>query len=125
MKLKKPVASAKKTEETKDVKKPTAKKEKLVIPDKCGPKDLAAIYAAEYDVSAKDAETAIRNTIDVICNALVTGHDVSFVGAFAITRKERPAKQGRNPRTGKQMEIPAATVLHFKMGKPLKDALNQ
>lgn len=125
LKIKKPKTVEK--VEKKPVKKTEPVKEEsedISLPDKCGPKDLARIYAAEYSVSAKDAEAAIRNTIDIICNALCTGHDVSFVGSFTLSLKERPAKTAHNPRTGEKMELPACTVVRFKAGNTLKKAVN-
>ena len=49
---------------------------------------------------------------------------VNFVGDFSLQVVERPAKKGRNPRTGETVDIPAKNVVKFKVGSKLKDAVN-
>lgn len=100
------------------------KKKKIELPEKCGPKDLAQIYAAEHGCSLKEAEEAIRNTVDVICNALCTGHSVSFVGSFSLEVKQRAERKGRNPKTKEEITIPASKVVAFKAGATLKKGVN-
>lgn len=100
------------------------KKKKIELPEKCGPKDLAQIYAAEHGCSLKDAEEAIRNTVDTICNALCTGHSVSFLGMFSLDVSTRAERQGRNPKTKEAITIPASKYVKFKAGATLKKALN-
>lgn len=133
MKLKAKAKVADATENKKQTKKTESaapaksvkKNNSLDLPDKCGIKDVAKIYAAENEVSQSAAESAIRGTIDAICNALSTGHDVAFVGFFSMSLAQRKAKTGINPRTGEKMEVPAATVVKFKPGAKLKEAVNK
>lgn len=107
--------------ELKNKKKNTAVKP---LPDKCGPKELAYIYASHYDCSLKEAEEAIRNTVDVICEALCSGHSVSFIGNFNLEVKNRAERKGRNPKTKEEITIPASKVVSFKAGAKLKKGVN-
>ena len=102
-----------------------AKKKAIELPDKCGAKDLAKVYAAEHGCSLKDAEDAIRNSVDVICNALATGHSVTFLGLFSLEVSKRAERQGRNPKTGEAMTIAATNTVRFKTGATLKKAINK
>ncbi len=60
---------------------------------------------------------------DSIKDALAKGEKVSLVGFGSFSVKERKAREGRNPRTGKPLKIAAKTVPVFKAGKALKDAV--
>ena len=64
-----------------------------------------------------------RRAQRTITDALARGESVSIAGFGAFTVKNRPARRGRNPRTGETIEIAAATVPSFKAGKTLRDAV--
>lgn len=100
------------------------KRKKVELPAKCGPRDLAQLYAEKHGCSLKDAEEAIKNTVDVICEALCTGHSVSFVGSFSFEVKQRAERKGRNPKTKEEITIPASKVVAFKAGATLKKGVN-
>jgi DNA-binding protein HU-beta len=100
------------------------KKAPIELPATCGPKDLAKVYADKYGCSLKDAEEAIRNTVEVMCDTLAKGHSVSFLGQFAMSVDTRAERQGRNPKTGEAMTIAASKVIKFKAGASLKKAIN-
>ncbi len=74
-------------------------------------------------LSKKDTETAVNAAIEVITEALKQGDKVQLVGFGAFEVKGRAARTGRNPKTGKQISIPASKVPVFKAGKALKDAV--
>ena len=57
-------------------------------------------------------------------HSMVRGEDVSLVGFGTFSVKERAARTGRNPQTGKDIQIAAAKVPTFRPGKTLKDAVN-
>jgi DNA-binding protein HU-beta len=59
-----------------------------------------------------------------ITKSLKDGNDVSLIGFGSFTVKDRPARTGRNPRTGDEIKIAACKAAGFKAGKPLKDAIN-
>ena len=85
--------------------------------------ELINSVAASADVSKKEAEAVVSATFDAITAALKDGDKVQLVGFGSFEVKERPARVGRNPRTGESMTYPACKVPVFKPGKALKDAI--
>jgi DNA-binding protein HU-beta len=86
--------------------------------------ELVEHIAKHADISKAAATRALDSTITAIRTTLKKGGTVSLVGfgSFAVTK--RPARKGRNPRTGEEIKIKAAKVPKFRPGKALKDALN-
>jgi len=70
-----------------------------------------------------DAERAVDKMIDSIVDGLKSGDEVSMAGLGIFSTKMRPARQGRNPRTGESIQIPAMRVPKFRAAKALKDAV--
>lgn len=69
---------------------------------------------------------AIFNTEDgVIAETLRGGDSVSLTGFGAFKTSERAARKGRNPQTGKEIDIAASTGVSFSAGKGLKDTMNR
>ena len=69
------------------------------------------------------AERAVDTLVDAIVNALKEGDEVSIAGLGIFSTKMRPARQGRNPRTGEAIQIQAMRVPKFRPAKALKDAV--
>ncbi|MEG1525037.1 MAG: HU family DNA-binding protein [Clostridia bacterium] len=86
--------------------------------------DLIAAVAAKSELSKKDAEKAVNAFVNSIEEALKASEKVSIVGFGTFESKDRPARKGHNPLTGKEIDIPASKSPTFKAGKALKDALN-
>ena len=86
--------------------------------------DLVAAMADKTGLSKKDAEKAVKAFIDVVSEELVKGGKVQLVGFGTFEVAERAAREGRNPRSGEAMSIPASKMPKFKAGKALKDAVN-
>lgn len=87
--------------------------------------ELIASVATKSDLSKKDAEKAIKAFVDTVTETLVKGDKVQIVGFGTFEVTERAAREGRNPRSGESMPIPASRVPKFKAGKGLKDIVNQ
>lgn len=70
---------------------------------------------------AKDAELAVKTILDAMSGTLARGGriEVRGFGSFAINY--RPPRQGRNPKNGDQVKVPAKYVPHFKAGKELRE----
>ena len=85
--------------------------------------DLIAQVAEKAAISKKDCEKAISATLDAITADLAEGGKIQLVGFGAFEVKERPARMGRNPKTGEPMEIAASRTPQSKPGKALKDAV--
>lgn len=87
--------------------------------------ELVAAMAEKAELSKKDAEKALDAFKAVVEEALVKGDKVQLVGFGTFEAKERPARVGRNPRTGEEVKIAASKAPAFKAGKQLKDAVNK
>ncbi|MEM1200268.1 MAG: HU family DNA-binding protein [Pseudomonadota bacterium] len=86
--------------------------------------DLIANVAAATSMSKGDAAEAVEATLNSISSELANGGEVRLVGFGTFSVSHRAASQGRNPRTGEAMMIPASNNPKFKAGKALKDAVN-
>ncbi|MEL7028270.1 MAG: HU family DNA-binding protein [Pseudomonadota bacterium] len=86
--------------------------------------DLIEKVADAADLSKADATRAVDGVFDTITETLKSGDEIRLVGfgTFAVSR--RAATEGRNPRTGEKIQIPASNQAKFKAGKGLKEALN-
>ena len=80
-----------------------------------------AVAAAGF--TKKDADKAVAAVFDAIAGALAKGDMVQLVGFGTFEVRERPAKEGRNPKTGETIKIAATKVPAFKAGKDLKAAV--
>ena len=86
--------------------------------------DIAGRVASRAGVGRSAAEEAVDAVFEAIGEALARGEDVRIVGFGTFATRSRPARTGRNPRTGENMGIAASTAPTFKAGKPLRDAVN-
>lgn len=86
-------------------------------------KELIAFIAEQADVTQKVAEATLKATFDGITQAMVEEGGIQIPGFGSFTAKERAAREGRNPRTGETMQIPATTVPAFKAGTQLKESV--
>ena len=85
--------------------------------------ELIEKIAAGSGLKKAEAKDALDATLRELKNALVAGEKVQLVGFGTFEVRNRAAKQGRNPRTGETMTVPASKVPAFKAGKALKDAV--
>ena len=85
--------------------------------------ELIAEIAAKAELSKKDAEKALNAFVESVTEGLKKGEKVVLVGFGSFETKKRAARKGKNPQTGAVIDIPAATVPSFKVGKGLKDAV--
>ena len=85
--------------------------------------ELCARIAARSSLSRADAATAVDAVVSAIADALEAGETVNIKDFGKFTTRHRPARPGRNPRTGEAVSIPARTVPAFKPGKALRDRL--
>ena len=86
--------------------------------------DLVASVASDTGLSKADAAKAVDSVFDTISKVLSNGSDVRLVGFGTFSVVERRASEGRNPRTGESIKIPASRQPKFKAGKVLKNAVN-
>ncbi len=86
--------------------------------------DLIAAVASSTGMSKTDASDAVESVFSTISGELGKGNEVRLVGFGTFSVSQRKASQGRNPRTGEPIQIPATKQPKFKAGKGLKDAVN-
>lgn len=86
--------------------------------------ELIEAVAKSADISKADAGRAVDAFVDATTKALKKGDQVSLVGFGTFSVRSRAAREGRNPRTGETIHIPASKSPAFKAGKALKDAVN-
>jgi len=72
----------------------------------------------------RDVENIVNAILDEITEALAGGNRVELRGFGAFSVKNRPARIGRNPRTGEKVEVEEKWVPFFKTGKELRERLN-
>lgn len=86
--------------------------------------DSMVAKAGSDKLTKAQATDALNAFIATINDAMKANDTVSLVGFGTFSVKERQARTGRNPQTGKEMQIPASKVPSFKAGKGLKDMTN-
>ncbi len=83
--------------------------------------ELVDAVAEKANVTKKQAEAALTAVFDVIQSSVAAGDKVTLVGFGSFEARERQAREGRNPKTGEAMTIPATKVPAFSAGKLFKD----
>ena len=79
--------------------------------------------AQDANLSKKDAEQAVDTVLSAIQTTLSRGGEVAFTGFGKFHVAERGARQGKHPRTGESIYIPASRVPRFSAGSKLKQAV--
>ena len=87
--------------------------------------DLIAFIAKEANLSKLSAATALNAALKGIEGDLKKGINSTILGFGTFSVSKSAAREGRNPKTGKKIMIPAKKVVRFKSGKVLKDAVNK
>lgn len=85
--------------------------------------ELVAAIADKAGIAKKDAEKALAAFVDTVADELKKGEKIQLVGFGTFEVRERAARTGVNPQTGKTIEIAASKNPVFKAGKALKDAV--
>lgn len=85
--------------------------------------ELVSEVAAKTELTKKDVAATVDAIFNSIQENLAKGEKVQLIGFGTFEVRDRAARKGRNPQTGKEIEIPASKVPAFKPGKALKDAV--
>ncbi len=85
--------------------------------------ELVNAIADKAGVTKKQADEILTATVDTIVDTVSQGDKVTLVGFGSFEPRDRKAREGRNPKTGKALKIPATTVPAFSAGKVFKDAV--
>ena len=86
--------------------------------------DLINVVADASDLTKKQAEAAVNATIEAIASALKDGDKVQLIGFGTFETKESAEREGRNPKTGESITIPASKKVVFSASKALKEEVN-
>lgn len=86
--------------------------------------ELIKAIAEKSDLTKDKASKALEAVLASITDSLKQGETVSLLGFGSFKVSKRAARQGRNPRTGAPISIPATTVPSFSAGKTLKETVN-
>ena len=87
-------------------------------------KELVDYISDSAGITKIQADKALQGTLEGIKKALKEKESVTLIGFGTFSPVEREAREGRNPQTGKSIDIPAKTVVKFKVGKTLSDEVN-
>lgn len=85
---------------------------------------IEKIAAQQDQLPAKDVELAVKLMLDHISQVLASGGRIEIRGFGSFSLHYRAPRIGRNPKTGKAVELPGKYVPHFKPGKEMRDRVN-
>lgn len=85
--------------------------------------DLIKNIAAKTGLKRRDVENIYETLVETISHSLASGEKVQLIGFGTFKTRKRSARPGRNPRTGKPLQIQAKNVPAFKPGKMLKQRM--
>ena len=86
--------------------------------------ELVDEVSRNSDLNKKDAEVIVQTVLDSIVDSLNSGEKVELRGFGSFRLRKRASRQGRNPKTGEKVFVPAKRVPYFKPGKALKTLIN-
>ncbi len=88
---------------------------------------LATVFAeknSDSTLQSKDIEYGVKVLVDTMTRSLAKGQRIEIRGFGSFDLNDRPARVGRNPKTGERVEVPAKRVPHFKPGKELRERVD-
>jgi len=85
--------------------------------------ELVSAIAEKTGQSQSDVGAVLGAFESVVMSAVAGGDKVQIPGFLSFEKADRAARTGRNPATGEEMQIPAATVPKVKVGKSFRDAV--
>jgi DNA-binding protein HU-beta len=85
--------------------------------------ELVGAIADKSETSRVVVDLVVSSLLEVVKEQISAGHPVRLVGFGTFNLKQAKARQGRNPRTGEPIDIPARRVPHFKPGTGFKEAV--
>lgn len=86
---------------------------------------LVSRLAERYpQLLAKDAELIVKTMLDAMADSLSRGERIEIRGFGSFDLNFRPARIGRNPKSGEKVHVPAKYVPHFKAGKKMRELID-
>ena len=87
--------------------------------------ELVELIANKTGTSKRESEECVDLVITAITKSVAKGEKVTLVGFGTFERRDRRAREGRDPRSGPEIDIPAKKVPAFSAGKHFKQAVNK
>lgn len=87
--------------------------------------ELVDAVAEKTGLKKRDVGDVVESLLDCVKDALQEGQKVQLIPFGGFEVRERKTREGRNPKTGERLTIPARRVPAFHPGKELRDALNK
>ena len=85
---------------------------------------IERLAARQPQLTGTDVELAVKLILDALSTSLAEGRRVELRGFGSFGLNHRPPRQGRNPKTGQMVAVPAKKVPHFKAGKELRERVD-
>ena len=86
--------------------------------------DFIRAIADDSGLTMKDAGKFLDSFVNVTKSSLANGEDIVIIGFGTFSVSERSARPGRDFKTGEIIQVAASKVIKFKVGKNLKEAVN-
>lgn len=86
--------------------------------------ELVEEVARVSDLTKKHSESIVNTVFDSIIEALQKDEKIELRGFGSFRIRQRRSRQGRNPKTGDKVDVPAKRIPYFKPGKELKELIN-
>ncbi len=88
--------------------------------------DLIQDIASRCDyITDSDVDSAVREILTLLSKNLINNSRIEIRGFGTFCLHHRDARQGRNPKTGEMVLVPAKSIPHFKPGKALREGVNE
>lgn len=85
---------------------------------------IELLAAKQKHLPTKDVELAVKQVLEIMGDALAEGERIEIRGFGSFSLHYRPARQGRNPKTGDAVALSGKYVPHFKPGKELRERVD-
>ncbi len=86
--------------------------------------DLTTKLAEKEGLTQRDAEAAVKLIFRMFADAMKKNDRIEIRGFGSFTMRDYQPYKGRNPRTGKEVEVKPKRLPYFKVGKELRQGLN-
>lgn len=85
---------------------------------------IQKLAEANPQLPLQDVDLAVRTILDTMAQALANGDRIEIRGFGSFGLNHRPPRNGRNPKTGAAVHVPAKYMPHFKPGKELRERVD-
>jgi len=86
--------------------------------------ELIKLLARRSHISHIDIDAAVRLMLEYMSQVLSEGQRIEIRDFGVFTRRHRPLRQSRNPKTGETVTVPDKYIPHFKLGRNLRQRVN-